>query len=556
MQVLDSLVIELGLDPKQFVGGQKAVSASLKRMVEDASKEGKDLESQAKKADAFFVSFKRNALELGAQLVGGLGMKTFISNIMQSDAALGRFANRMQIPIGQLSLWENMVKQVGGAAGDATATIAAMERELSNLRVGQGSPELTALAARLGVNLKGGAISATEALEAFHTALERSGTLANDPRLSANILGRLPGMSEGTLQVMLKYGGAFKTIKDAAAAAGVATRESADAAQAYETALTNLNTSADGLGRTLTTVLGPALASVFSGTEKLLNLWRQKKGSPEAQKLEGEMAKELAAKSEALFADIKDRYQSGGVAGLVSDAKRSSNPEIAARQDRVKDAYARGGLWEVGREFGRMWRGEGGPSAGTAPPANVVPVKAGAFSGGESAGVLALAARIARDVPELARFTAGKDAYHAGTGSKHDAGLALDFTIKDAAQSAIVSQSIRNKLTAMGIGGKVLDEYRNPSARSTAPHIHVQFDSPNAAAEYFSRTGVQSGAPAAAAITNITNGGSSSNSSKSSNVNVGPISIYPAGGDAKSVAAGLGGALRQNFAAGLDTSLV
>ena len=133
--------------------------------------------------------------------------------------------------------------------------------------------------------------------------------------------------------------------------------------------------------------------------------------------------------------------------------------------------------WRGGASFSDRFA----PAAGSLrylPPGSVKP---GATGGGDvSLGVLALMKVLESAVPG-ARFTALNDAYHAGTSSKHASGLALDLTTSG--DHAAVASAIRQML---GPGASVLDEYdpRQRSARSTGPHIHVQFSTPEDAARY------------------------------------------------------------------------
>jgi hypothetical protein len=123
-----------------------------------------------------------------------------------------------------------------------------------------------------------------------------------------------------------------------------------------------------------------------------------------------------------------------------------------------------------------------------------VPIKGGiggqAFGGGGHAKALEAMAQelVLGGIPgQLNRFTAFNDHYHAGTNSKHAKGLAADFTIKDSAYSAQAAEALRNKFRVAGLTDdmfKVIDEYRNPSGRSTGGHIHAQFQSEQAALLY------------------------------------------------------------------------
>jgi len=73
---------------------------------------------------------------------------------------------------------------------------------------------------------------------------------------------------------------------------------------------------------------------------------------------------------------------------------------------------------------------------------------------------------------DLIHFSAFNDTYHQGTNSAHAKGTALDFTIRDPKMAASIASQLR------GIPGikTVLDEYTNPSSRSTAGHIHAEIN--------------------------------------------------------------------------------
>lgn len=147
----------------------------------------------------------------------------------------------------------------------------------------------------------------------------------------------------------------------------------------------------------------------------------------------------------------------------------------------------------------------GGGSDVAALGAGLIPVKASngstammdprngfgqAFAGGANhAGTLAAAKAIfgADIAGGVARFTGFNDAFHAGRNSKHAFGLAGDFTLKDPTRSAEAAEQLRNMFRAAGLADsmfRVIDEYRNPSGHATAGHLHYQFNSSEAAAQF------------------------------------------------------------------------
>jgi hypothetical protein len=119
---------------------------------------------------------------------------------------------------------------------------------------------------------------------------------------------------------------------------------------------------------------------------------------------------------------------------------------------------------------GKPTWGVGGALGADGKP--MLPVKPG--SGNQDPGLAALANKIYQDVPGINRATAFADKYHIGHKSAHNDGRAFDVTVNDPAQSSAIAEKIRAELARMGIKGKVLDEYKDPSGRATAGHLHVQ----------------------------------------------------------------------------------
>ena len=94
--------------------------------------------------------------------------------------------------------------------------------------------------------------------------------------------------------------------------------------------------------------------------------------------------------------------------------------------------------------------------------------------GGQAASKTIEFAKIVQaQIPELTRFTAFNDNYHKGRTSKHNEGLAFDFTIKDPSQSTAVADRVKAAADANGYKVKIIDEYKHASAGATGGHIHV-----------------------------------------------------------------------------------
>jgi hypothetical protein len=102
-----------------------------------------------------------------------------------------------------------------------------------------------------------------------------------------------------------------------------------------------------------------------------------------------------------------------------------------------------------------------------------------ATAGGESSPRLYEVAQLIQDKlgGGLKYFSAFNDRYHMDRNSKHNQGLAMDFTLTDPAQAEAVAAMIKD---IPGIK-TVLNEYANPSAGATGGHIHAEISAANGA---------------------------------------------------------------------------
>lgn len=97
------------------------------------------------------------------------------------------------------------------------------------------------------------------------------------------------------------------------------------------------------------------------------------------------------------------------------------------------------------------------------------------IAGGQVRGYTAEFAKLAQDAlgSQLNRFTAFNDSYHKGTNSKHAVGQAFDFTVKDESEANASIKRLQEVAKKYGFTIKAINEYANPSGRSTGGHVHV-----------------------------------------------------------------------------------
>lgn len=97
------------------------------------------------------------------------------------------------------------------------------------------------------------------------------------------------------------------------------------------------------------------------------------------------------------------------------------------------------------------------------------------IAGGQVRGYTAEFAKLTQEAlgSSLNRFTAFNDLYHKGKNSKHAVGQAFDYTVKDASEADASIARLQAVAKKYGFVVKAINEYKNPSGRSTGGHVHV-----------------------------------------------------------------------------------
>lgn len=146
--IIDALVVTFGLDASKFKQGSSEVKKTLKGTSDEATKTAKELEARGKQAASFFKEIKVEALSVLALFTAGKGLKSFISDTLQSSAQLQNLAGNLQMSASNVQAWEKTFERAGASASDATSLFTAAASEIGKLKTGQGMGEaLKAIAA-------------------------------------------------------------------------------------------------------------------------------------------------------------------------------------------------------------------------------------------------------------------------------------------------------------------------------------------------------------------------------------------------------------------------
>ncbi|TIS03569.1 MAG: hypothetical protein E5X13_05350 [Mesorhizobium sp.] len=131
--VIDSLIVTLGLDPKDFTDQQKKTSESWLKTVNAFRKGGKDVEESSKRAAETVNLITRRVLELFAVITGSQALSEFVRKLTNADASLGRFASSLGESPQRIAAWEHAAERFGGSADATASTLERVNKQLYNL---------------------------------------------------------------------------------------------------------------------------------------------------------------------------------------------------------------------------------------------------------------------------------------------------------------------------------------------------------------------------------------------------------------------------------------
>lgn len=135
--VIDSLVVQLGLDGSNYKQGAADATASNKKMRDDAETTAKSLVDSGKQGAEFFGQISKKALEFFAIVAAGRGMGQLYSQAVSVGAATGRMAQNIGTSVSHLSAWQNMMGTVGQSADDATSSLNNLAQQQAAIQMGQ-----------------------------------------------------------------------------------------------------------------------------------------------------------------------------------------------------------------------------------------------------------------------------------------------------------------------------------------------------------------------------------------------------------------------------------
>lgn len=137
--IIDALVVTLGLDAAKFKKGAKETDEALDKTSKNTNKVSKDMEAWGKNAAVSIGKLRNEVLGLLAVFTAGVGIKNFVENTINSTASLGRMSANLNMSAKDLAEWQLANKNAGGTVEGMTAQLKEAAGEVAKFKMGQSS---------------------------------------------------------------------------------------------------------------------------------------------------------------------------------------------------------------------------------------------------------------------------------------------------------------------------------------------------------------------------------------------------------------------------------
>jgi len=271
--IIDSLLVTLGLDPSGFNAGKAKVDKGLKDTGNEADKTGDKLKNAGKKGAEGYENVAKSAAKFLALIGGTMAVKRFIEQTVESSAALDRLAQNLKENVDTVSAWSNAAEVAGGSASGMQGSLDMLSKAQTELQLtGQSSliPYFSALGISI-ADVNGKAKPASDLL------LDLSDRFSRMDRTTANNMGRMMGLDQGTMNLLLKGRGEVETMIRRQKEYGAVTKQQAEESSRLREMMVQSRQSFEAFGREILSAAMPALEGIFKLFEGLGDWMRENK---------------------------------------------------------------------------------------------------------------------------------------------------------------------------------------------------------------------------------------------------------------------------------------
>lgn len=262
--VIDSLIVTLGLDNKDFQQGMKDTEKGLSDTRKKTDRVGKQIAASGKDAAEFFGQMQRSAIKFFAVLTAGKGLINFTRDVVTTGANLSRLSKNLNISADTMHRWGKASELNGGSMEGFLGTLQNLGSQVTEIFM-KGDSAITPYLRELRVGVTDAAEKAkplTDILADIAYAAEK----AFPDRQQRYAYLQQMGFDEGTLNLLVKGG---KELRSTLAAQQGFSQKNADAAYEAEQTWIKAQQRLEKLTRELVVKVLPSLERLAESFVKM-----------------------------------------------------------------------------------------------------------------------------------------------------------------------------------------------------------------------------------------------------------------------------------------------
>jgi hypothetical protein len=267
--VIDSLVVMLGLDSSDLLKKTSEASQALDKI----EKSGARTEKTVKQTSSSVVELSRGFATLLGIIGGTVAIKGFIQDFIATNAQLDRLSKNLGLSVSTISAWSNATEALGGSAQGFQGSLDMLSKSQTQLML-TGESSLIPYLSALGVSM---ADTTGKARPVTAILLDLADRFSHMDRTTANNMGRMMGIDQGTLNLLLQGRKELELQITRQKDQNAVTQKQAEAAQRLQTSIVGVKQGFEALGRSLLMQAMPAIEGVLHVFQSFVS-WGQKNG--------------------------------------------------------------------------------------------------------------------------------------------------------------------------------------------------------------------------------------------------------------------------------------
>lgn len=262
--VIDSLIVTLGLDNKDFQRGMKDTEKGLSDTRKKTDRVGKDIAASGKDAAEFFGQMQRSAIKFFAVLTAGKGLINFTRDVVSTGANLSRLSKNLNISADTMHRWGKASEMNGGSMEGFLGTLQNLGSQVTEIFM-KGDSAITPYLRQLGVSVTDAAGKAKPLTDILADIADSAEKAFPDRNQRYSYLKQM-GFDEGTINLIAKGG---KELRSTLSAQQGFSQKDADAAYKAEQTWVKAQQRLEKLTRELVIKVLPSLERLAESFVKM-----------------------------------------------------------------------------------------------------------------------------------------------------------------------------------------------------------------------------------------------------------------------------------------------